>query len=116
MNDEEVVTTRDQCHMIVDGVNNLSKKRISCKDDSLTESFRVENIHDVENMGKIIEDLCNEEICGEMIYISKDGVEGSVGESRFDSMSEKRNENNIAEGDEEVGNEETFEWNKEDYN
>jgi len=31
-------------------------------------------------------------------------------------MSEKRNENNIAEGDEEVGNEETFEWNKEDYN
>ncbi len=26
MNDERVATTRDQCHMIVDGVNNLSKK------------------------------------------------------------------------------------------
>jgi hypothetical protein len=26
MNDEEVATTRDQCHMIMDGVNNLLKK------------------------------------------------------------------------------------------
>jgi hypothetical protein len=25
-NDEEVATMKDQCHMIVDGVNNLSKK------------------------------------------------------------------------------------------
>ncbi len=39
MNDEKVATTRDQCHMIVDGVNNLSKKWISCKDDSMVESF-----------------------------------------------------------------------------
>ncbi len=40
------------------------------------ESFQVENICDVENMGNRIEDLCNEELCGEMIYIFKDGVEG----------------------------------------
>jgi hypothetical protein len=26
MNDEEVVMVKDQCHMIVDGVNNLLKK------------------------------------------------------------------------------------------
>jgi hypothetical protein len=26
MNDEEVVMVRDQCHVIVDGVNNLLKK------------------------------------------------------------------------------------------
>jgi len=26
MNDEEVVMARDQCHVIMDGVNNLSKK------------------------------------------------------------------------------------------
>ncbi len=44
-----------------------------------------------------------------MIYISKDGVERSVGESRFDSISKERNEKNIVEGDEEVGNEENFE-------
>jgi hypothetical protein len=47
----------------------LLEKRVSCKDDSLAESFGVENIHDVENMGNTIEDLCNEELHGEMIYI-----------------------------------------------
>jgi len=26
MNDEEAVMVRDQCHLIVDGVNNLSRK------------------------------------------------------------------------------------------
>jgi hypothetical protein len=26
MNDEEVAMAKDQCHMIVDGVNNFSKK------------------------------------------------------------------------------------------
>jgi hypothetical protein len=31
--------TKDQCHVIVDGVNILSKKRISFKDDSLVENF-----------------------------------------------------------------------------
>jgi hypothetical protein len=56
MNDEEVVTMRDQRHMIVYGVNNLLKKRISCKDDSLAKSFRVENICDVENMENKVED------------------------------------------------------------
>jgi hypothetical protein len=31
MNDEEVVIMRNQCHIIMDGVNNLSKKQVSCK-------------------------------------------------------------------------------------
>ncbi len=113
MNDEEVVTVRDQCHVIVDGVNNLSKKWGSCKDDSLVESFKAENMHDVANM---VEDLHNEELHGEMIYISEDGVEGSVGESGFDSMSEEKNEENIVEGDEKVSSEENFEWNNDDFN
>ncbi len=79
MNNEKVVTARDQCHMIVDGVNNFSKKQVSCKDNSLVESFRVENIRDVDNMGNRVEDLCNEELRGEMVYISEDGVEGPLG-------------------------------------
>jgi hypothetical protein len=40
---------------------------------------------------------------------SEDGVEGFVGEFGFDSMNEKGSENNIMEGDEEVGGEENFE-------
>ncbi len=60
-------------------------------------------------MGNIVEDLCNEELRGEMIYISEDGVERSIGESRFGSMSEERSEKNIVEGNEEVNNKENFE-------
>jgi hypothetical protein len=33
----------------------------------------------VENMGNTTEDLHNEELHGEMIYIYEDGAEGSVG-------------------------------------
>jgi hypothetical protein len=40
--------------VIVDGVNNLLKKQVSCKDNSLAKNFWVENIHDVENMGNTI--------------------------------------------------------------
>jgi hypothetical protein len=69
MNDEEVAMTKDQCHVIVDGMNTLSKKRISFKDDSLMENFRVEIICDVENMDNIVEDLHNEELHGEKNYI-----------------------------------------------
>jgi hypothetical protein len=90
-------------------MNNLSKKRISCKDDALAKSFRVQNIDDVENMGNIVEDFLNEELHGEMSYIFEDGVEGSIGESMFNSMSEEKNEKNIAEIDEKVGGEENFE-------
>jgi len=54
MNDEEVMMVRDQCHVIVDGANNLLKKQVSCKDDSLAKNFWAENIHDVENMGNTI--------------------------------------------------------------
>jgi hypothetical protein len=39
------------------------------------ESFQAGNICDVENMGNRVEDFSNEELCGEMIYISEDGVE-----------------------------------------
>jgi hypothetical protein len=51
-----------------------------------------------------------------MIYIYRDGVEGSIEESEFDSMSEERSEENIPEGDKEVGREENFEQIEEDYN
>jgi len=30
-------------------------------------------------MGNVVEDLCNEELHGEMSYIFEDGVEGFVG-------------------------------------
>jgi hypothetical protein len=43
-------------------------------------------------------------------------VEGFVGEFGSNSMSEEGSEKNIVEGDEEVGGEENFEQNKEDYN
>jgi len=55
------------------------KSEFSCKDDALAESFWVQNIDDVENMGNVVEDLCNEELHGEMSYIFEDGVEGFVG-------------------------------------
>jgi hypothetical protein len=71
----------------MDGVNNLSKKQVSCKDNSLEESFWVENISDVENMGDRVEDLH-----GEMSHISEDSVVGFVGESGFNSMSEEGSE------------------------
>jgi len=116
MNDEELAMTRNQCHVIVDGVNNLLKKRVSCKDNSLAESFRAKNIRDAKNMGNRVKDLCNEELCGEMIYIFEDGVEGFVGEFGSDSMNKEGSEKNIAKGNEEVGSEENFEQNKEEYN
>ncbi len=102
--------------MIMDGVNNLSKKWVWYKDDALVESFRVEKINDVENMGNIVEDLRNEELHGEMSYISKNGVEGSIREFGSDSMNKEGSEENIVEGDEEVGVEENFERNDKDYN
>jgi hypothetical protein len=86
MNYEKVEMARDQCHLIMDGVNNLLKKQISCRDDSLAESFEAEKIYDVENMGNIVEDLHKEELRSEMIYVFEDGVEGFVWESGFNSM------------------------------
>ncbi len=43
-------------------------------------------------------------------------MEGSIGESRSNSMSEEGSEKKIVESDEEVGCEENFEQNKEDNN
>ncbi len=71
----------------MDGMSNLLKKQISCKDDALAKSFWVQNIDDVENMGNIVEDLRNEELHGEMSYIFEDGVERFIGEYVFNSMS-----------------------------
>ncbi len=104
-----------QCHMIMDGVNNLSKNCISYRDDALAKSFQTKNNDDVENVGNIVEDLCNEELHGEMSYIYEDGVERFVRESGTNSMNEEGNEKNIEEGDEKVGGKENFEKNK-DYN
>jgi hypothetical protein len=114
--DEKVETTRSQCHMIMDEMHNLSMKRVSCRDVSLIKSFPAKNIDDVENVGNVVEDLRNEELHSEMIYISEDGVEGSIGEFGSYSLNEEGSEENIVEGDEEVGGEESFEQNKEDYN
>ncbi len=70
----------------------------------------------MEIKGNIIEDLRTEKLHGEMNYIFEDGVERSFREFGFDSMSKERSEENIVKGDEEVGGEENFEQNKEDYN
>jgi hypothetical protein len=104
-----------KCQVIMDGVNNLSKKQVSCRDNSLEKSFQAKNIGDVENMGNKVEDLCNEDLYGEMSYISKDNVEGFIVESRSNFMNEERNEENIVENNQEVGVKESFEQNKEDY-
>jgi hypothetical protein len=77
----------EKCQVIMNGVNNLSKKQVSCKDNSLEENFQAENISDVENMGNRVEDLH-----GEMSYISEDNVEGFVGECGSNFMSEKGGE------------------------
>jgi len=82
----------------------------------LVESFQVKKIDDVENIGNIVEDLCNEELHGEMSYIFKNGVEGSIGEFGSNSMNKEGSEENIAEGNEEVGTKENFERNDKDYN
>ncbi len=79
MNDEVVTTTIEQCQVIMDGVNNLSKKWFSCWDNALAENFQAKDIDDVENMGNTVEDLHNEELHSEMNYIFEDGVEGFVG-------------------------------------
>jgi hypothetical protein len=81
----------------MDGVNNLLNKQISCRDNPLAQKFQTKNIGDVENMDNTIEDLCNEELHGEISYIFEDGVEGLVGEFGFDSMNEERSVENIAE-------------------
>jgi hypothetical protein len=39
MNDEVVEMVIEQCHVIMDGVNDISKKRISCRDYALAKSF-----------------------------------------------------------------------------
>jgi len=46
---------------------------------------------------------------GKDSYISKDGVEGSSGESGSNSMNEERGEKDIVECDEEVGVKENLE-------
>jgi hypothetical protein len=73
-------------------------------------------VENVENVGNTVEDLRNEELHSEMIYISKDGVEGYIGEFGSNSLNKEGNEENIVESNEEVGGKESFEQNKEDYN
>jgi hypothetical protein len=60
MNDEVVDMMIVQGHLTMDGVNNLAKKQVSCKDNSLLESFETKNIDSFKNMGNIVEDKCNE--------------------------------------------------------
>jgi hypothetical protein len=39
MNDEVVRMAIKQCHMIMDGMNNLSKKQVSCRDNVLAKEL-----------------------------------------------------------------------------
>jgi hypothetical protein len=59
-------------------------------------------------MGNIIDDSHDEELHGKNSYIFEDRVEGSIGHSRSDSISEEGIEEDIAEGDEEVSVEKDY--------
>ncbi len=81
----------------MDVTNNLVKKQVWCKDNSLPNGLQHENIVDFRNMGNIIQDFCNEELHGEGSYTSNDNVQGSS----FDSKNKEGNEDDISEcGDE----------------
>jgi len=41
MNDEEVAMAKDQCQVIVDGVNNVLKKQVSCKTIPWWKNFKL---------------------------------------------------------------------------
>ncbi len=86
----------------MDGVNNLVKKWVSCRDNSLFNGLWPENIIDFENIGNTIHDLCNEELHGERCYTSKDGVQAFLCDSSFNSRSKDWNEDDIGEGGEEA--------------
>ncbi len=90
---------------IMDVMNNLAKKQISCKDNSLLDGLWLEYVLDFRNMGNTIQDLCNEELHGEGNYTSNDNVQGSS----FDSNNEEGNEVDIGERDEEVRAQENYE-------
>ncbi len=87
LSDELVVMVFDQRDPTMDGVNNLVKKKVSCKDNLVPNSLRLENIIDCENMGNTVENLYIEELHGKQSHISKDGMQGSVCKSGFDSRS-----------------------------
>jgi hypothetical protein len=57
-------------------MNNLMKKQVSCKDNSLPSGLQHENIVDFRNMGNTFEYLCNEELHGEGRYTLDDDVQG----------------------------------------
>jgi hypothetical protein len=86
----------------MDGVNNLVKKQISCKDDSLPDGLQPKNIIVFENMGNTIQDLCNEELHGKGSYTFEDGVQGSMCKSSFDSKNKEGSEDDIGKGHEEA--------------
>jgi hypothetical protein len=48
-------------------------------------------------MGHIVEDLRNEELHSEMIYIYEEGVEGSIGEFGSNSLNKEGSEENTVE-------------------
>ncbi len=54
LNDELVVTVFDHGDVTMDGMNNLMKKRVSCRDNSLPNGLRPDNIVDFEHMGNTV--------------------------------------------------------------
>ncbi len=65
LNDELDITMLDYDDLIMDGANNFSKKRVSCKDDSLPNGLRPEKNFDLRIWVIQFRTLCNEELCGE---------------------------------------------------
>jgi hypothetical protein len=54
LNDELAVMMLEQGDLTLHVVNNLLKKRISCRDDSLSDGLQLENIIDFDNMGNVV--------------------------------------------------------------
>jgi hypothetical protein len=75
----------------------------------LPDGLWLDNIIDFENMGNIVQELCNEELHGKGSYTSEDGVQGSVCNFGSKSSSKEGSGDDIGEGDEEVWVQENFE-------
>jgi len=54
LNDELAITVFDHGDVTMHGVNNLTKKRVSCRDNSLPNGLWLDNIIDFENMGNTV--------------------------------------------------------------
>jgi len=82
----------------MDAMNNLTKKQVSCRNNSSPDGLWRKNIVDFKNMGNTIQDLCNEDLHGKGSYTLDDGMQGFG----FDSKNKEGSEHDIGEHDEEA--------------